>query len=92
MRRGSLNEITILEHEQFIGEERAAGHEAGLRFGGVSSGRLLDDDSGDSSDYFCGVSSSLCPYCPAAAAAAAAATAVPAAVSTAVILGLCSEI
>lgn len=60
--KGSLNEMTILEHEQFIGEESiemgAPDACAGspLPYGRTGSGHLIDD-SGDSSDYFCGVSS-----------------------------------
>lgn len=75
---GSLNEMVILEHEQFIGDESSVdlgrtssssssssstsslgcssgGVEAALLFGGAVSGSLFDD-TGDSSDYFCGVS------------------------------------
>lgn len=61
--KGSLNEITILEHEQFIGDESVdlssggggGGGTAAALFGGPVSGPFFDD-SGDSSDYFCGVS------------------------------------
>lgn len=62
--KGSLNEMTILEHEQFIGEESNNGMVAvprevssggsSLIYGGAGLGHLTDD-SGDSSDYFCGV-------------------------------------
>ena len=68
---GSLNEVTIVEGQQFIGQESG---EAGLAaatptavpesssafavplFGGAVHGSLFED-GGDSSDYFCGVSS-----------------------------------
>lgn len=59
--QGSLNEMTILEHEQFIGEESIdmgipeASAGSPLPDGGAGSGHMIDD-SGDSSDYFCGVS------------------------------------
>lgn len=63
MRRGSLNEITILEHEQFIEDAGGGRTASGLLFasgeGRSSAELLLDDDSGDSSDYFCGVSLEL---------------------------------
>lgn len=58
--QGSLNEIVILEHEQFIGDESldfGGGSEAAILFGEtVASSGSLFEDSGDSSDYFCGVS------------------------------------
>lgn len=59
--KGSLNEITILEHEEFIGDESpeiGVGMDLRQRtalFDGGALGHLFDD-SGDSSDYFCGVS------------------------------------
>lgn len=59
--KGSLNEITILEHEEFIGDgspEIGVGmdlRQGTAPFDGDALGHLFDD-SGDSSDYFCGVS------------------------------------
>ena len=65
--KGSLNEITIVEGQQFLGEETgeiaapevpqcaAAGGSPVSLFGGAVRGSLFDD-CGDSSDYFCGVS------------------------------------
>lgn len=65
--KGSLNEITIVEGQEFIGEESgetpapevpqcsAAGGSPVSLFGGAVHGSLFDD-CGDSSDYFCGVS------------------------------------
>lgn len=66
--KGSLNEVTIVEGQQFIGEESgetaapavpqwsAAGGSPVALFGGAVHGSLFKD-CGDSSDYFCGVSS-----------------------------------
>lgn len=65
--KGSLNEITIVEGQQFIGEESmetaapevpqcsAAGGSPVSLFGGAVHGSLFEV-CGDSSDYFCGVS------------------------------------
>lgn len=66
--KGSLNEITIVEGQQFLGEETgetaapevpqcsaAGGSPVSLLFGGAVHGSLFED-CGDSSDYFCGVS------------------------------------
>lgn len=60
--KGSLNEITIVEGQQFIGDETApqlpqcsGGGSPVSLFGGAVHGTLFED-CGDSSDYFCGVS------------------------------------
>lgn len=70
--QGSLNEITIFEGKQFIGQEsgeataapaavpQSSAVQPGMSlFGGAVIGSLFDD-SGDSSDYFFGVSERGC--------------------------------